>query len=55
MRPVGIREMFCQALVKLVMRVLGYHMKTDCGNIQLCTSLEAGTERATRAVFERRS
>ena len=49
-RPVGIGEMLCQALEKLVMRAAGDQAKTACGNQQLCVVLEASIEGATHAV-----
>ena len=38
----GIGETLLQALAKLVMRAARYQAKTVCGNLQLCTGLEAG-------------
>ena len=52
--PVDIGETLCQALAKLVMRAEGDQAKTACGNLQLCTGLEAGIEGATHAVGQRR-
>ena len=40
-RPVGIGETLHRALAKLVMRAAGDQAKTACGNLQLCTGLEA--------------
>ena len=40
-RPVVIGETLQRALAKLVMRAAGDQEKTVCGNIQLCTGLEA--------------
>ena len=54
-RPVGIGETLRQALAKLVMRAAGDQAKTACGNLQLCTGLEAGIEGATHAVGQRRA
>ena len=53
-RPVGIGEMLCRALAKLVMRAVGEEAKTACGNIQLSAGLKAGIEGATHAVGKRR-
>ena len=47
---VGIAETLCRALAKLVMREDGYQAKTVCGNLQLCSGLEAGIDGATHAV-----
>ena len=41
-RPVGIGETLRRSLAKLVMRAAGDQAKTACGNLQLCTCLEAG-------------
>ena len=49
-----IGETLRQALAKLVMRVAGEQAKTACGNLQLCTGLEASIEGATHAVGQRR-
>ena len=49
-RPMGIGETLCQALVKLVMRAAWYQAKTVCGNLQLCVGLEADMEDATHDV-----
>ena len=53
-RPVGIGETLRRALAKLVMRAAGEQAKTACGNLQLCSGLEAGIEGATHAVGQRR-
>ena len=53
-RPVGIGETLCRALVKLVMRAAGDQAKTACGNLKQCAGLEAGIEGATHAVVQRR-
>ena len=50
----GKGEMFRRALDILVMRASGDKAKTACGNLQLCAGLEAGIERATRAIGQRR-
>ena len=42
------------ALAKIVMRAVGDQAKTACGNLRLCAGLEAGIERATHAVGQRR-
>ena len=39
--PTEIRETLHQAPAKLVMRAAGDHSKTACGNLQLCSGLEA--------------
>ena len=49
-RPVGIVETLCQDLAKIFMRAAGDQAKTACGNLQLCTGLEASIEGATHAV-----
>ena len=54
MCPVGIGEMLCRALAKLVMKVAGDQTKTACGNLQLCAGLEAGIEGATHAIGPQR-
>ena len=54
MRPVGIGETLLRDLAKLIMRAAGDQAKTACGNLQLCTGLEAGIEGATHAVVQRR-
>ena len=54
MRPVGIMETLRRPLAKLVMRASGDQAKTTCGNMQLCAGLEAGIERATHDVGQRR-
>ena len=41
MRPVGIGDTLRWDLAKLIMREDGYHAKTVCGNLQLCTVLKA--------------
>ena len=48
--PVEIRETLHQAPLKLVMRALGDHSKTACGNLQLCAGLEARIEGETHKV-----
>ena len=48
--PVGIGEMLCPALAKIVMRSAGKQAKTECGKLQLCAGLEDGIERTTHAV-----
>ena len=53
-RPVGIGETIRQVLAKLVMRAAGYQAKTVCGNLQLCSGLEAGIEGATHDVGQRK-
>ena len=54
MRPVGIGETNSRTLAKIVIRLAGLQAKTMCGNLQLCTGLEAGIEGATHAVGQRR-
>ena len=53
-RPTGIGGTLHRALAKLVMVVAGYQAKTVCGNLHLCAGLEAGSERATHTVGQRR-
>ena len=53
-RPVGIGEMLLQVLVKLVIRSSVNQANTVCGNLQLCTGLDAGIEGETHAVGQRR-
>ena len=53
-RPVGIGETLRQSLDKLVMKAAGDQAKTACGNLQLCSRLEAGIEGVTDAVGKRR-
>ena len=50
----GIGETLRRALAKLVMRAAGDQEKTACGNLKLCTGIEAGIEGATRTVGQRR-
>ena len=45
-----IGKTLCRSLAKLVMREDGYQAKTVCGNLQLCSGLEAGIDGATHAV-----
>ena len=52
--PVGIGEMLCRSLAKLVMREAGDQAKTACGNLQLCVGLEASIDGATHALGQRR-
>ena len=54
MRPVGIGEMLCQDLDKLVIRAAGYQAKTACGNLQLCAGLKDVIEGATHDVGQTR-
>ena len=49
----GIGEMLCRALFKLVMRVDGYQAKMACGNMQLCAGLEAGMDCSTHTLGQR--
>ena len=49
-RPVGIEETLCRAIAKLVMREVGYPVKTVCGSLQLCADLETGIEGAPHSV-----
>ena len=49
----GIGETLRRALVKLVMRAAGYQEKKICGNLQLCSGLEAVIEGATHSVGQR--
>ena len=50
----GIGETLRRTLAKIVMRETGDHSKTTCGNLQLCAGLEAGIEKATHTVGQRR-
>ena len=50
--PVGIGETLRRALAKLVMRAAGDQAKTACGNLQLCSVLDAGIEGSTQAVVQ---
>ena len=49
----GIRGALHQALAKLVRRASGNQEKMACGNLQLCTGLEASIERETYTVGKR--
>ena len=49
-----IGETLCRALAKLVMRASWDQAKIACGNLQLCSGLEASTEGATYDVGQRR-
>eukprot|EP00957_Ditylum_brightwellii_P131964 10062491-Ditylum_brightwellii.AAC.2 len=51
----GIRELLCCILVKLVLRTIGDKAKTTCSSLQLCTGLEAGIEGLVHAVAHRRA
>ena len=51
--PVGIRDTLWWSLTKPVMRAVGNQAKTSCGNIQLCTSIKVGIERAKHAIGQR--
>ena len=50
----SIGENFRRALAKLVMRAAGDQAKTECGNLHLCSGLEASIEGATHTVGQRR-
>ena len=50
----GIGETLHRALAQLVMRADWDQSKTACGNLQLCTGLQAGIEGAAHAVGKRR-
>ena len=52
--PVGIEEMLRRSLARLLTRAAGDQAKTACGNLQLCTGLEASIEGATHAVGHRK-
>ena len=45
-RPMGIWETLYWDLAKLVMREAGYQVKPACGNLHMCTVLDAGIEGA---------
>ena len=53
-RPMGIGETLRLDLAKLAMRAVMEHVKTACGNLQLCAGLKARIQRATHAVRQRR-
>eukprot|EP00957_Ditylum_brightwellii_P098296 7489607-Ditylum_brightwellii.AAC.1 len=53
-RPVGIGEILCRLIAKMVIRATGDKAKVACGNLQLCAGLEAGIEGAVHAVRMRR-
>ena len=50
----GIGETLRQDLAKLVMRASGDQAKTACGNVHMCTGLEAGIEVSTHAMGKKR-
>ena len=52
--PVGIGETLHRSLPELVIRSTVEPAKTACGNLQLCSGLEAGIEGATHAVGQKR-
>ena len=43
-RHVEIGETLLRSIDKLVVKAAGYQYNTDCGNIQLCASIEASIE-----------
>ena len=47
MRPIGIGDIICRSIAKLVRRSAGDQEKMTCGSIQLCAGLEDGIEEAT--------
>eukprot|EP00957_Ditylum_brightwellii_P077929 5923125-Ditylum_brightwellii.AAC.1 len=49
-RPVGVGEILCRLIAKLVIRATGDEAKVACGNVQLCAGLEASIEGAVHAV-----
>ena len=49
-----IGETLCWSLAKLVMRAVWDQAETACGNLQLCTGLNAVIEAATYAMGKRR-
>ena len=51
-RPVGIGETLCRAIIKLVVRAAGDKVKTACRRLELCAGLESGIERATHSVAQ---
>ena len=53
-RLMGVGEMLRRALAKLVMRTSGDQAKMACGNLQLCSGLEASIEGATTPVIQMR-
>ena len=53
-QPVRIGETLCWSLAKLVMRAVWDQAETACGNLQLCTGLNAVIEAATYAMGKRR-
>lgn len=50
---VGIREIICWLLAKLVLQAEGDSAKVTFGNIQVCTSLEVGIEGEMHTVHQR--
>ena len=51
----GIREMLCRFLVKLVMRATGYQTYTACRNLQLCAGLDSDIDETIHLMEKRRS
>ena len=51
--PIGIRETLFRDLSKFVLRAAGDKEKTACGNLQVCTVLEASIEGVTHSVVKR--
>ena len=49
-----IGETLCRGLAKIVMRAAEDQANTACGNLQLCTGIEASIEGVTHAVGQRR-
>eukprot|EP00957_Ditylum_brightwellii_P122456 9337871-Ditylum_brightwellii.AAC.1 len=49
-QPVGISEIFCGLITKLVIRAIEDNAKLACSNLQLCAGMEAGIEGAVHAV-----
>ena len=53
-RPVGIGKTLWRAITKLVLRAAGDQVKVACGNLQLCSSQEAGIKGDAHIVRMRR-
>ena len=49
-RPVGIGEVYRRLWAKCLLKVIGHHATTACGNFNLCAGLPAGIEGAVHAI-----